>query len=71
MKKLIVISILFLVLLVLPHSAQATEQQCQYPTRPLVNGKCDNSDPCDPETIKDPVLHGDCKPVEVKVIDKH
>lgn len=34
---------------------------CQYPTRPLVNGSCDNSDPCDPTTIKDPVLHGDCR----------
>ncbi len=35
--------------------------QCQYPTRPLVNGQCDNSDPCDPETIKDPQLHGNCR----------
>lgn len=35
-------------------------QQCQYPERPLVNGECDNSDPCDPSTTKDPVLHGDC-----------
>lgn len=34
---------------------------CQYPTRPLVNGACDNSDPCDPTTIKDPILHGDCR----------
>lgn len=25
---------------------------CQYPVRPLVHGKCDNSDPCDPENIK-------------------
>lgn len=33
---------------------------CQYPMRPLVNGQCDNSDPCDPTTIKDPELHGDC-----------
>jgi hypothetical protein len=24
-------------------------QQCQYPSRPLVNGECDNSDPALPE----------------------
>ena len=62
MKKLVIISILLLVLIALPQSARAVEQQCQYPTRPLVDGKCDNSDPCDPETIKDPVLQGDCRP---------
>lgn len=41
---------------------EVTPEQCQYPTRPLVNGQCDNSDPCDPTTLKDPVLHGDCAP---------
>lgn len=35
-------------------SAQTvTPEQCQYPTRPLVNGQCDNSDPACPETIKE------------------
>jgi len=44
--------------------ANALEQPvCQYPTRPLnQDGSCDNSDPCDPSTIKDPELHGDCGP---------
>lgn len=37
-----------------------TPNDCQYPTRPLVDGQCDNSDPCDPMTLKDLVLHGDC-----------
>lgn len=36
------------------------DNSCQYPTRPLANGECDNSDPCDPTTIKDPELRGDC-----------
>lgn len=31
---------------------EVTPEQCQYPTRPLVNGQCDNSDPCDPTRIK-------------------
>lgn len=36
-------------------------RQCMYPARPLTKeGSCDNSDPCDPTTIKDPELHGNC-----------
>lgn len=34
---------------------------CQYPLRPLVNGSCDNSDPCDPSTLKDLDLLGACR----------
>lgn len=34
---------------------------CMYPMRPLVNGACDNSDPCDPETLSVPGLWGDCE----------
>lgn len=34
---------------------------CQYPLRPLINGQCDNSDPCDPTTLKDPELYGQCR----------
>lgn len=36
-----------------PEQQPITSQQCMYPTRPLVDGKCDNSDPACPETIKD------------------
>ncbi len=39
---------------------QPTESKCQYSERPLVNGQCNNSDPCNPSSIKDPELHGDC-----------
>lgn len=42
------------------------EQNCQYPGRVYEDGTCNNSDPCDPETLKDPVLQGDCRPVEQK-----
>lgn len=34
---------------------------CQYPGRYYPDGSCDNSDPCDPTTLKDPVLQGRCK----------
>lgn len=40
-----------------------TEQNCQYPDRYYEDGSCNNSDPCDPETIKDPVLKGDCRDI--------
>ena len=44
---------------------KAEAPSCQYPTRPLsASGECDNSDPFDPSTLKDPVLHGDCAPEE-------
>lgn len=33
-------------------SAQGSTDLCQYPTRPLINGECDNSDPCDPTLIR-------------------
>lgn len=43
--------------------AAALVSDCQYPTRPLsAAGSCDNTDPACPETIKDPVLHGNCAP---------
>lgn len=42
----------------------AIPEDCQYPQRPLVNGNCDNSDPCDPTTLKTPGLWGKCKPVQ-------
>ena len=33
--------------------AVVTQDQCQYPIRPLnADGTCDNSDPCNPERIK-------------------
>jgi hypothetical protein len=35
-------------------ASAVTPDQCQYPNRPLVNGKCDNSDPAVPECIKAP-----------------
>lgn len=37
------------------YSISQVATNCQYP-----NGGCDNSDPCDPETSKDPQLAGDC-----------
>lgn len=37
-------------------------QDCQYPTRPLVNGRCDNTDPADPTKIK-----GEVKPKKKNV----
>lgn len=44
-----------------PSTGQAVvPAECQYETRPLINGQCDNSDPACPETLKDPVLHGNC-----------
>ena len=52
-----------------PAQAQATipapkvfdDSNCQYPGRLTnVNG-CDNSDPCDPTTLKDPTLTGACR----------
>lgn len=36
-----------------------TLSNCQYSYR-LVDGRCDNTDPACPETIKDPVLKGGC-----------
>ncbi len=43
--------------------SSADTPACQYSERPLnPDGSCDNSDPCDPTTIKDPALHGDCSP---------
>lgn len=35
-------------------------QECQYPGRYNPDGTCDNTDPCDPESIKDPILEGRC-----------
>lgn len=43
-----------------PEPLRSQAFACQYPTRPLVNGQCDNSDPCDPATVKDPGLGGNC-----------
>lgn len=45
-----------------PQIEQATviTQECQYPDRYYPDGSCNNSDPACPETIKDPVLKGDC-----------
>ena len=40
------------------------EQHCQYLYRRHPDGSCDNTDPCDPATLKDPVLAGDCRPAE-------
>jgi len=37
-------------------------RDCQYPTRPLVNGRCDNTDPADPTKIK-----GEVKPKKKNV----
>lgn len=37
-----------------------TVQECQYPDRFYEDGSCNNSDPACPETLKDPVLRGDC-----------
>lgn len=59
-KKLAIVAILTVVLSGavvfgqnLPDKAEAvTQDQCQYPNRPLVNGNCDNSDPAVPECIK-------------------
>lgn len=70
MKLIIIITLVVaFFLLFLSSVVFATPQiatgQCQYSERPLVNGQCDNSDPCDPTTIKDPVLHGNCAP-EIK-----
>ena len=66
MKYLIAIIIAVSVGVVVPtntsNKTSAEAPQCQYPTRPLKDGNCDNSDPCDPTTLKDPVLHGDCAP---------
>lgn len=44
-----------------PDPAGAMQQNCQYEGRLYPDGSCDNSDPCDPETLKDPVLRGDCR----------
>lgn len=40
--------------------AKVIAQECQYPDRTYPDGSCNNSDPACPETIKDPVLKGDC-----------
>lgn len=51
------------------HNSQVSS--CQYPVRPLnPDGSCDNSDPCDTTTIKDPELHGNCKPVDPKPLEQ-
>lgn len=42
------------------------QSQCQYPTRPLVDGHCDNSDPAVPEDIKSEVQISDNKITEVQ-----
>lgn len=44
-----------------------TVQECQYPDRYYEDGSCDNSDPACPETLKDPLLRGDCpEPIHQK-----
>lgn len=46
----------------------AVPEDCQYPQRPLTpQGGCDNSDPCDPTTLKVDGLWGKCRP-EMKEI---
>lgn len=56
-KKLVLILILVLlaaiVLIRKPADGQFfTNDQCMYPERALIEGRCDNTDPCDPERIK-------------------
>lgn len=45
-------------------------EDCQYPMRPLVDGHCNNEDPACPETLKDPVLLGDC-PADTTSTSEH
>lgn len=44
------------------NSTVVVDRECQYPGR-LTNTPeaCDNSDPCDPETLDDPKLTGACR----------
>jgi len=43
-------------------------QECQYPSRPYVNGNCDNSDPAIVETnpVEEPVTTPEPTPTPVK-----
>lgn len=58
-KKLVLILILVLLAAIVltrkPADGQFllnTNDQCMYPERALIEGRCDNTDPCDPERIK-------------------
>lgn len=55
MKKLInitLLTILFTLIFLYGIGSGESKLNCQYSERELVNGQCDNSDPCDPERIK-------------------
>jgi hypothetical protein len=69
------VAIVFFILVAIFSNASAQNEpaqpfdhsKCQYPYRTTnpVNG-CDNSDPCDPETLKEP-LGGACKEPQQEV----
>lgn len=55
MKKLfniLLLTILFILIFMYGIGSGESNPNCQYSERELVNGQCDNSDPCDPERIK-------------------
>lgn len=71
MKKLIYLAVVVLLLATFQQIVKGrfnrgviagAPADCQYPQRPLVNGGCDNTDPCDPETLNVPGLWGACRP---------
>lgn len=72
-KILIVLLLIFLIILVLdrrPADGQFLpdqQPQCMYPARPLIEGRCDNTDPCDPERIK--IDGGRCVDKDAPAVD--
>lgn len=64
MKKTIIIT--SLVLSLVSYGTAHSQSNCEYPNRPLINNQCDNSDPCDPTTIKEDT-GGSCTPEPVVI----